>query len=178
MRFSIRVLNFWGALLVMAMVVSSPGALAKNDGSKRYGGDGFITVKAFASGEQELPDEVTTKTRAVMFMNVQRDYSRIKFRLRVMNGVDVTMAHLHCGQAGSNGPVLVGLFEDMDGVQVNGVLACNNELRNADIVPQQCGTVYVQNVASLYAAVRSGDVYLNVHTKGNPAGEVRGQFFV
>ena len=35
----------------------------------------------------------------------------------------------------------------------------------------------INNIASLYAAILVGKIYLNVHSEANPGGEVRGQIF-
>ena len=61
------------------------------------------------------------------------------------------------------------------GVDVNGALE-RGVLTNPDIIDGACG-VAVNNIASLLAAIRDGIIYVNVHSEGNPPGEVRGQIF-
>ena len=67
-----------------------------------------------------------------------------------------TMAHIHRGFAGVAGPVLIGLEGSADGT-----------------------TWTVPNGSALDAdgleAFNRGELYFNVHTEANPAGEVRGQ---
>ena len=103
------------------------------------------------------------------------------FPLFVRRGVAITQAHLHCGSAGTNGPILAFLFNvapvpGPGGVNVNGRLA-RGTLTSDSLVTQVCGGISVNTVAALYAAVREGLVYLNVHSEGNPPGEIRAQVF-
>lgn len=149
--------------------------------------DGF-RFTTFASGEQEIqpPGGVVTDTTATLRLDFRRDLSSAKFRLSVFDGELITQAHLHCARAGVNGPVVAFLFNvapvpGPGGVNVDGRLA-RDRLTNDDIEPVDfaanpaCG-VAINNIASLFAAVLDGIIYLNVHSEGNPAGEVRGQFF-
>lgn len=62
-------------------------------------------------------------------------------------------AHIHIGRAGRAGPVAVALCGP-----------CRNGQRGSAVV----------NAATL-AALETGRAYVNIHTRRNPAGEVRGQ---
>ena len=62
-------------------------------------------------------------------------------------------AHIHIGRAGRAGPVAVGLCGP-----------CRNGQRGSAVL----------NAATL-AALEAGRGYVNIHTKRNPAGEIRGQ---
>ena len=150
-------------------------------------GDGF-RFTTFASGEQEIqpPGGVLTDTTATLRLDFRRDLSAAKFRLSVFDGELITQAHLHCARAGVNGPVVAFLFNvapvpGPGGVNTDGRIA-RDRLTNDDIVPTDfaaspaCG-VAINNIASLFAAVLDGIIYLNVHSEGNPPGEVRGQIF-
>jgi len=70
-------------------------------------------------------------------------------------GVNGTMAHIHNGAAGKNGPVIVPLTKDGDG---------------AWTVPPGAKLTDAQ-----YAAFRAGDLYVNVHSAQHQSGEIRGQ---
>jgi len=67
------------------------------------------------------------------------------------------MAHIHRGFAGSTGPVLVGLSSE-DGGSTWSVPASERALTEDEI-----------------GAFNRGELYFNVHTVANPAGEIRGQ---
>ncbi|RMF89037.1 MAG: CHRD domain-containing protein [Nitrospinota bacterium] len=129
------------------------------------------------SGAQEVPEVVTDSTGRLQ-LRFDRGMSRAEFQLYVFDGVGVTAAHLHCASAGVNGPVIALLFEDTDGVDVDGLLA-RGTLTNADIsppTPEECGVV-INNIASLFNAILQNQIYVNVHTIAHPEGEIRGQLF-
>lgn len=70
------------------------------------------------------------------------------------SGVQGTMAHIHLGAKGQNGPVIVPLT------------------KNGDTYSAPAGAKL--NDAQMQA-FRSGNLYVNVHTAQNKGGEVRGQ---
>ena len=78
-----------------------------------------------------------------------------------------------------NGPVVAFLFGPEDpGVNVSGRLA-SGTIENADVIATDgdpCGAT-INNIASLYAAILDGRIYVNVHSAANPGGEVRSQLF-
>lgn len=137
-----------------------------------------LTLRTDLSGDQEVPT-VETPANGTALLRVDRLLRDIRFDVRVRGAVGVTQAHIHCGPAGVNGPVVAFLFGPADPpVDVTGRLAVGT-ITNDDIMPTEgepCGMV-VNNIASLYSAMLSGNAYVNVHTVDNPGGEVRGQIF-
>ncbi|MEM8493690.1 MAG: spondin domain-containing protein [Pseudomonadota bacterium] len=91
---------------------------------------------------------------------------RVVVRTQNLTG-PVTMAHLHLGQAGVNGPVVVDLGP--------GIQRSNNrvnlQITEADLV----GVLAGMDLETLLAEMAAGNVYVNIHTEANPAGEIRGQ---
>jgi hypothetical protein len=71
------------------------------------------------------------------------------------SGVAATMAHIHVGKAGTNGPVAVTLNKSGDNVWK---------------VPD--GTKLSE---AQYQAYKAGELYVNVHSPENKGGEIRGQ---
>lgn len=71
------------------------------------------------------------------------------------SGVDGTMAHIHVGAAGSNGPVIIPLTKGADGTWT---------------VP--AGTKLNEDQMKSYKA---GALYVNVHSEANKGGEIRAQ---
>lgn len=165
--------------VVTVLVISfflANNVLADNGGTFRF--------RASLDGAQEvtLPgpiNGVETDTTASIRLTFNRALSQAEFRLRVRNGVAITQAHLHCGRAGENGPVVVFLFGPDGGVDVNGTLE-SGTLTNTGITEVGADCVPnigrpINNIASLLSAILDGLVYANVHSVANPPGVVRGQ---
>lgn len=142
-----------------------------------------ITTQATGAQEGHIP--VNTKTTASLLTEFDQGFTYAYYMLDVFHGIHVTQAHFHCGAAGENGPVVAYLYKNnnKNGINVNGRLE-SRFLRNSDIISSTnfattpgCG-VAITNIASLYAAMKKGLIYFNVHTVANPNGEVRGQVFV
>jgi len=132
--------------------------------------------RAHLAGRDEvLP--VDTRAQGQAIVRISEDETSLAFKLIVANIQEVTQAHIHCGAAGENGPVVVFLYGLADPTSPNGVLS-EGTITNADVIarpdsPECPGGV--ANFADLVAKIRSGDAYVNVHTVDNPGGEVRGQ---
>jgi hypothetical protein len=108
------------------------------------------------SGLQEIP-QVMTDASGGGYALLDTLTNSVSLKVVTSGVEDATMAHIHTGFAGENGPVLVGLVQDMTDINVwmsDGELALT-----ADIV----------------SLLVSGGHYVNVHTPANPGGELRGQ---
>lgn len=101
------------------------------------------------------------------------DRARVEFVLFLFRGREITQAHIHCGEFGTNGPIVVfltGLVEN--GHDVNGLWVANASFQENDILPgSECGDTMEEVLRSM----REGNTYMNVHSVANPGGEVRGQ---
>jgi len=129
------------------------------------------TYKATLKGANEVPP-VETKTRGKAFFKFRKENTEVEFTLRVQKGDEVTMAHLHCGADGVNGVVAVTLAGEIEtGHDVNGKWITKVKFGDDDIADGAC----VTNVDELATAMKDGEIYVNVHTVANPAGEIRGQ---
>ena len=91
------------------------------------------------------------------------------------------MMHLHCAQAGVNNPRPVLTLCPDETFDNHGNLtrfACeDDDVSNVDNIGQSCNGVEINNLASLYQAMRDGSIYWNAHTNEFPGGEIRGQVF-
>jgi hypothetical protein len=129
------------------------------------------------SGGEEVP-AVDTDARGVAIFRLDRGASELSYKLIVANIQNVTQAHIHCGAAGANGPVVAFLFGlNPAGVTVNGVLA-EGTITAANVLPRPDSSACpggVANFDDLLAKIQSGEAYVNVHTTQFPAGEIRGQ---
>src|SRR5262245_19522135 len=96
----------------------------------------------------------------------------------------VTQSHIHVGQLGVNGSVVIFLCQtaanpDPTGLApqcpqegtVSGVITAANVIAGSQ-APQQLAA---GDLAAVVAAIRAGAAYANVHTQVSPGGEIRGQ---
>jgi hypothetical protein len=99
------------------------------------------------------------------------DGKSVHFKLVVANLDDVTVAHIHLGQMGVEGPPVVNLFTGpaKEG-NFSGVLA-EGDFTAADLIGPLAG----KTLEDLGKAGHGRMLYVNVHTKAHPAGEIRGQ---
>lgn len=103
-------------------------------------------------GDAEVPP-VTTSATASGQITVMPDHTvsgSIKF-----SGITPTMAHIHEGAAGKNGPPIITL------TKVAG---------DGYVVPPAA-----KLTSSQYASFAAGNLYVNVHSEKHPGGELRAQ---
>ncbi len=159
-------------LLILVLV-----AMALTVGTVMASPTNFV---AHLTGDQEVADPpVVTRAQGQAVFNLRGDV--LHFRLMIANIQNVTQAHIHCGAAGVNGPVVVFLYPDgpppvlipgrFSGVLSSGVLTDANVIPRND--PACLGEV--NNLADVLTLMETGHAYVNVHTQAYPAGEVRGQ---
>ena len=109
-------------------------------------------VKVTLSGAQEIPP-VTTSASGTGTITVGADKS-ISGSVTTA-GVVVVAAHIHEAGPGKNGPIVVPLTKTSDNVWT---------------VPAGAKLTDAQ-----YDSYRAGNLYFNVHSAANKAGEIRGQ---
>ncbi len=160
------------ALLVLAAVLATVGPAAA--GTNRN----FV---AHLSGDEEVPAR-DTQAQGQAILHLSKDGTALHYKLIVANIENVVAAHIHCAPAGVNGPVGVTLFMGSPGGgRVDGILA------EATVTTPDAGNACGwTDLASVVAAMRSGNAYVNVHTNDGvgptntgpgdfPGGEIRGQ---
>jgi hypothetical protein len=110
------------------------------------------SMKVTLSGSQEVPP-VMTSASGVGSIMVGPDGS-VSGTITT-NGVDGTMAHIHEGAMGQNGPVIVPFTKTADNVwsAPAGAKLTDTQLQS----------------------LKSGNLYLNVHSATNKPGEIRAQ---
>jgi hypothetical protein len=132
------------------------------------------TFTAQLAGANEVPP-ADSRARGNAVFQVSADGSEVSYRLNVANIENVTQAHIHIGVEGVTGPVVVWLYPSSPPAQLipgrsSGPLA-TGVITQSSLVGQWAG----QPLSTLIDAMRSGAVYVNVHTSQYPPGEVRGQ---
>lgn len=142
-------------------------------------GQGSQVFRAEMSGTEEVPPNASAATGRVK-LRVNPELTEIDFELEIRDATNILSAagaHLHCGERGTNGPVVVflaGVVPGMTGgapggfdgrVEVKAVLTADNITNTA------CGAT----IADLVQSMRDGRVYANAHSVAFPGGEIRGQ---
>jgi hypothetical protein len=129
------------------------------------------TFMAKLSGANEVPPVVTnTDGRVQVHFNDQE--TSAEFKVMINSGVRITQAHIHCGPAGVNGPIVVflaGLISQ--GLDIDGKWIGHASFTDANILNTSCGST----LAQLAQSMRDGNMYANAHSVANTGGEVRGQ---
>jgi hypothetical protein len=127
------------------------------------------SFSAHLTGDQEVP-AVATKATGQAIFKLSKDGNSLSYKLIVANiETTVIFGHLHLGEAGKNGPVVVDLVGRTD-ASPQGVIA-EGVITSASLK----GPLLGQPLSALIAAIEAGGVYTNVHSTQFRGGEVRGQ---
>src|SRR5262245_25386043 len=155
--------------LGLALLALAPSASA---------GDNFV---ANLSGGNEVPARDTQAVGVAKF-KLRDDGAALLFKINVANLNNAVAAHIHCGTPGVNGPVGVPLFGGPAGGGVSKGTLAEGTITAPD-PGNACGWT---DLASVIAALQSGNTYVNAHTNDGvppvntgpgdfPGGEIRGQ---
>ncbi len=126
------------------------------------GGDGggpalatTTTLTASLSGDQEIPPTITGAV-GTGTLSLEPSFRAISGSI-TLNGMTATAAHIHQGDIGVNGAIIVPLAETSAGSGIWSVPA-STFLTDAQAV-----------------ALAAGGLFFNAHSSANPNGEIRGQ---
>jgi hypothetical protein len=126
------------------------------------------------SGENQVPAMTSTVTGKATIDLLEDGTIEYKVNLANPDGVALlgaAGAHIHCGAIDANGPVVAFLAQPVEGGRMEEEVDFSGVLDDSSIVDDTCGAT----IAMLYASIRAGGAYINVHSTENPTGEVRGQ---
>ena len=141
-----------------------------------------LNSRTHLSGDEEVPVRVTNGQGEAIF-KLSEDGTELSYKLIVANIDNVVQAHIHLGQPGVNGNIVVFLYGLVApaGGRTDGVLA-EGTITSADLINDLAG----QPLSVLVAEMQAGNTYVNVHTNDGvapantgpgdfPGGEIRGQ---
>ena len=143
---------------LVAMILSVAGLLAacgdgSNDSNNRPVAP--LSLSATLSGAQENPPVLTVAEGNASFL-VDPSSGQITGSVTT-NEITANAAHIHIGDPGINGPIIIGLTQTAPGSGVWTVPA-NSTLTSTQLT-----------------ALNTGGLYANVHTDLHPGGQIRGQ---
>ena len=140
-------------LYITVETADNPGAEIRGQLHRQYGVDFYASL----SGAQEVP-KVTTSGKGVGVFELNNNLDTLAYDITFTNlSSEVTAAHLHLGKPGVSGGVILNLSDSISGNRIKGK-AYGIDLTKA-----------------IVKAMLQGEVYVNVHTKNHPNGEIRGQ---
>src|SRR5215212_1957686 len=122
------------------------------------------------TGFEEVPPVNNTSAIGVAEFKLGQD--TIMYTVNVTDIENVTAAHIHSGQVGENGPIVITLLKEdtPTTAMTTGVLSEGN-ITATNLEGPMAG----QLLSNLISAMRNEQTYVNVHTQQNPNGEIRGQ---
>jgi CHRD domain len=127
----------------------------------------FITeLTAF----EEVPP--VNDTSAIGRAEFKLGQDNIMYTVNVTDIENVTAAHIHRGQVGENGPIVITLFKS----ETPTTAMTTEVLSEGNITATNLeGPMAGQLLSNLTSAMQNEQTYVNVHTQQNPNGEIRGQ---
>jgi hypothetical protein len=142
---------------------------------------GSMTANGFinsALGQQSFSAELTggdevppVDTNATGIANFQNNVQTVNYQLSVNDLVNVTQAHIHRGEEGENGKIVVTLYNSTMPTGPKSGLLSQGNITAANLQGPLAG----RPLTDLISIMENGTAYANVHTKDFPLGEIRGQ---
>jgi hypothetical protein len=139
-------------------------------------------ISALLTGYEESPS-VSTTGRGEFTATMDGDVIQYRETFSGLQGT-VTQSHIHVGQLGVNGSIVIFLCQtgtnpDPTGLApecpqqgtVKGTITTANVIAGATASQQ----LAAGDLAAVITAIRAGAAYVNVHTNISPGGEIRGQ---
>jgi len=157
-------------LTAASMVAVLGTAMVSADSGRR-------DVKARLSGFQEVP-AISTQGAGTLRLKVNEGGTAIAFELSYasLEGGAVTAAHIHFAQPGVNGAPIAFLCGG--GTKPACPVApatITGTIIPADILDASAQGIAAGQFSEALRAMRAGVTYVNVHTTGFAAGEIRGR---
>jgi hypothetical protein len=163
--------RFLAIISAAALALGVVGATAANGDSNRN------SFRANLSGYQEVP-AISSTASGTLSLSVNSAGTAISYTLTysALQGGAATGAHIHLGQAGVSGAVVIFLCGG------GGKPACpaaggtfSNTITATDVLGVPAQGIAAGDLAAVLKAMRNGVTYANVHSTVFPAGEIRGQ---
>jgi hypothetical protein len=125
---------------------------------------------ATLSGSMEVPPEVSTGS-GLAWLGLDPTLTALRVLLAVSNLNQTTVAHIHLGRPGQNGPIVLFLFGPSAPMNIGAPTALTNATFTA---ANLTGPLAGMPLSVLAQQMLAGNTYVNVHTVAHPNGEIRG----
>jgi hypothetical protein len=171
---------------------AQPDGIAKNHGTHLSGDQEVFTATPGA------PTPADSNAQGQAIFQIATDSLSFDYKLIASNIENITQAHIHCGPAGLNGPIIVWLYPSPtataalpggagrhNGVLAEGTIVSGTPLHVRTAPSSAACPGGVSSFADVLAKIRDNNTYVNVHTSdgvapantgpGDFPGEFRGQ---
>ena len=126
--------------------------------------------KAKLVGVSVVPSVNTTAAgRAVIF--ISNDW--LWWKLNVTGITDPTMAHIHMGKKGVNGPIVVDLLKSANFENTTDGMIITGNISTSVLQGPMNGKTFTDLQSAILAHKTLG-IHIDLHTKNHPDGELRG----
>jgi hypothetical protein len=127
------------------------------------------------SGDLEVPP-VDTNAQGQATFKLSEDGDALGYKLIVANIDGVFMAHIHMGEPGEIGPIVVWLYPSTAPVEGPPTGPIQGPIATGTITAENLvGPLAGAELSDLLDLMESGRAYVNVHTlPDHPGGEIRG----
>ena len=193
-------------ILPLQVTSGAPGG----DATLSKSGGTLFHESVHLSGDQEpftpatptAPTPADSNAQGQAILRIASDELSFDYKLIASNIENIVQAHIHCGAAGVNGPIMIWLYPSVTSTSAlttadgrhDGVLAEGTVTSGVALNVRTVATTNalcpggVANFAQALAKIRAGQAYVNVHTNDGvaptntgpgdfPGGEIRGQLF-
>jgi hypothetical protein len=148
--------------LVLAVVVAGESFLIYAQNQTKYA--------AKLIGKSVVPPVNTTAAgRAIFFIG--NDW--LWWKLNLTGITDPTMAHIHMGKRGANGVIVADLLNLLKSPNIENTTERTIITGNISASDLQ-GPMKGKTIADLQSAIKAPSLYIDLHTKNHPDGELRG----
>ena len=154
---------------------AAPAVAAEGQETTTVEGDLSGVFLTGLTGDQHVPPVETQAQGAAIFAVNQG--GGVDYALAVQDIENVTQAHIHLGEVGQSGEVVVWLYPSPDAEEpeliegeFSGMLATGT-FEGDDLT----GPLEGESIEAAVQGMLDGTAYVNVHTEQNPGGEIRGQ---
>jgi hypothetical protein len=147
--------------------------------------------EVFTAATPDAPTPADSRAVGLAIFKVSRNGQSVDFLVATSKIHNVTQAHIHCGAAGTNGPIRMWLWPD---IGTTGTAGPNGSGPRAGVLnsgrfqpgTQTCPATATTPEMPLLDAMSAGLAYVNIHTNDGvaptntgpgdfPGGELRGQ---
>lgn len=130
-----------------------------------------VKYKAKLLGKSVVPPVNTTATgRAVIFVGADE----LRWKLNVTGITDPTMVHIHIGKKGVNGSIIADLLKSAKIEDKPDRTIITGTITSADLQ----GPMEGKTLQDLQSAFNNETTNIDLHTKNNPNGELRGTIMI